>query len=61
MTTANLIIQDLDRSDADVTRILDRLDAAEREVPGTKRRSPRNPLRGTAMLVTLRHTCPFPV
>ena len=53
MSTSCRTVQDLGISDEEVTRILDRLDEAERQVKTSERRSTRRYLRGTAMIVNM--------
>jgi hypothetical protein len=44
-------IQNIDLSDAEVTKVLDALDASEVQGRVCERRSPRRPIRGTALIV----------
>ena len=53
MATSCRTVQDIDLSDEEVTRILDRLDAMERRTKSSERRSPRRYLRGTAMITNM--------
>ena len=53
MSTSFRTVQDLGISDEEVTRILDRLDAMERQTKTSARRSDRRYLRGTAIITNM--------
>ena len=53
MSPATRAIQDLGLSDAEVTKLLDELDACEVEPRASERRSNRHPFRGTALVVKM--------
>ena len=53
MSTSCRTVQDLDISDEEVNRILDRLDAMERQTKSSARRSDRRYLRGTAIITNM--------
>jgi hypothetical protein len=58
MAILNLTVQDIGLADSEVTRILDELDASERNARDDRRRSSRDYLRGTAVFVTLEASRP---
>lgn len=53
MAIRERVIRDIGISDEDVTRILDRLDAAEIRVKDSERRSVRRYMRGTAIVAAV--------